>query len=98
MKININDIFYPKVLANSLTMSGTPTVGELTDEGLTIAVECVTDEGNPTPQVTWTREGSNLDSMTDSVENLEVAGRYNSHKMTSTVTFEVIMFYCKKVC
>ena len=76
-------------------MSGTPTVGELIDEVLTIAVECVTDEGNPTPQVTWTREGSNLDSMTDSVENLEVAGRYSSQKMTSTVTIEVITFYCK---
>ena len=83
------------VLATSLTMSGTPTVGELIDEGLTISVACVTGEGNPTPQVTWTREGSNLDSATDSVDNLEVAGRYSSPKMTSTLTIEVIKFYCK---
>ena len=72
-------------------MFGAPEVGE----GKTVSVACVTDEGNPIPQVTWTRDGSNLNSETDSIDNLEVAGRYSSRKMTSTLIIEVITFDCK---
>ena len=82
-------------------MFGAPGVGELIDEGTSIAVECVTDEGNPTPQVTWTRNGSNLDLETESVENIEIDGDYNANKKTSILTIQVcifqhIFFYCCK--
>ena len=73
-------------------MSGAPALGELIDEGTTIAVECVTDEGNPTPHVTWTRNGSNLDLETESVQNIEIEGDYNANKMKSILTIRVCIF------
>ena len=80
------------VSATSLTMTGAPALGELIDEGSTIAVECITDEGNPTPQVTWTRNGSNLDLETESVQNIEIEGEYNATKKKSILTIQVCIF------
>ena len=79
------------VAATSLTMSGEPEVGEWVEEGTTVVVECVTDEGNPTPQVTWTRDEANLDPLTESVQNFEVAGRYNSNIRRSVLIIQVII-------
>ena len=73
-------------------MTGAPAVGELIDEGTTIAVECLTDEGNPTPQVTWTKNGSNLDLETESVQNIEIEGDYNANKKKSILTIQVYIF------
>ena len=71
-------------------MSGEPDVGEWTEEGTTVIVECVTDESNPTAEVTWTRDEANLDPLTESVQNFEVAGRYNSNIRRSVLTIQVI--------
>ena len=75
--------------ATSLTMSGELEVGEWTEEGTTVVVVCVTDEGNPTPQVTWTRDEANIDPLTESVQNFEVVGRYNSNIRRSVLTVQV---------
>ena len=79
------------VAGTSLTMSGKPEVEEWVEEGTTVVVQCVTDEGNPTPQITWTREEANLDPLTESVQNFEVAGRYNSNIRRSVLTIQVII-------
>ena len=72
-------------------MSGEPQVGEWTALGTTVVVKCVTDEGNPTSQVTWTRHEVNLDPFTESIQNFEVAGRYNSNTRRSVLTIKVII-------
>ena len=73
-------------------MTGAPAAGELIDEGTTIAVECVTAEENPTPQITWTRNGSNLDLETESVQNIEIEGENNANKKKSILTVQVCIF------
>ena len=79
------------VASSSLTMSGEPEVGKWVEEGTTVLVECVTDEGNPTPEVIWTRDEANIDPLTESVQNFEVAGRYNSNIRRSVLTMQVII-------
>ena len=76
-------------------MSGAPEVGEWTDEGTTVIVECVTDESNPTAEVTWIRDEANLDPLTESIQNFEVAGRYNSNIRRSVLTIQVILHVLK---
>ena len=79
------------VAATFLTMSGEPEVGEWVEEGTTVVVECVTEEGNPTPKVTWKRDEANIDPLTESIQNFEVAGRYNSNIKRSVLTAQVII-------
>lgn len=73
-------------------MIGQPTAGELIDEGSTIIIECVTQEGNPAPQVTWTKDGSNLDTQSEIFQNVEIAGSYNTSRMKSIITIQVSIF------
>ena len=70
-------------------MSGAPALGEIIDEGATIAVECVTYEGNPIPEVTWTKDGKSLDYESESIQNVEIEGEY---KVRSILTVQVCIF------
>ena len=73
-------------------MSGAPAAGELVDESSTIVIECVTDEGNPTPQVSWTKNGSNLNTESETFQNVEIAGSYDTNRMKSILQIQVSIF------
>ena len=79
-------------------MSGAPAAGELVDENSTIVIECVTDEGNPTPQVSWTKNGSNLDTESETFQNVEIAGLYDTYRMKSILRIQVSIFINIYMC
>lgn len=41
----------------------------LIDEGQQLNLTCLTDEGNPTPDITWTRNGENIQTTHNLVRN-----------------------------
>ena len=76
-------------------MIGQPKLGELIDAGSTIVIECVTLEWNPTPQVTWTKDGSILDTESESetIQNFEITVSNNGSQTKSILTIQVCLFF-----
>ena len=56
-------------------------------ENVEITLTCVSNEGNPTPGITWSWETNDQNGQLNSLNNTESNGRYNSKTKTSVFKF-----------
>ena len=76
--------------ASSVTMSSATDLNQLVSEGGSITVECITDTGNPTPTISWTKDGESLVSTaSEIIVPSSEDGVYNAQKTKSLLTIQV---------
>jgi hypothetical protein len=72
--------FYTPVPATSIIL--TPSHTGLVAENVDVTLSCTTDEGNPTPSVTWKKNGVVIAETSGS----DINGNYNAKKRDSLLT------------
>jgi hypothetical protein len=76
----LNFVFNSQVLATVVTLTASHT--GLVAENVNVTQTCITDEGNPTPSVTWKKDGGVIAETSGS----DINGNYNAKKRESSLT------------
>ena len=71
------------VSATTLDLTIHPEENELVAVNVEITLTCVSDEGNPTPDITWSWMNNDQNGQLNAFDNTEANGRYNSKTKTS---------------